>query len=191
MNQKNCLILHGCPGDEDRAMNPATRTYDKHWLPWIKRELTAKGIPSEITLMPTPWDPSYERFRAAFEKYTVTENTILIGTSCGCSFLIRWLGETKKKILKLILVAPWKFGAEDDPKHVDFYVFPIDPSIKDRVKEITFFTADNESFDGKEGLKMFHAILGGAIINLKGHGHYVMADMGTEQFPELLAVALK
>ena len=42
MAAKNCIIIHGCPSNKEKAMNPATRTYDKHWIPWIKRKLIEK-----------------------------------------------------------------------------------------------------------------------------------------------------
>lgn len=58
--------------------------------------------------MPDPWAPEYEKFKQAFEKNPVSEHTILVGHSCGCAFLVRWLGESKQKIDTLILVAPWK-----------------------------------------------------------------------------------
>lgn len=73
----------------------------------------------------------------------------------------------------------------------NFYEFPIDTTIKDRVKEIIMFTADDEEEDGKKGLKMFHEALGGEIINLQGHGHYCFKNMGTEEFPELIKTILK
>ena len=47
------------------------------------------------------------------------------------------------------------------------------------------FTADDEEDEGKESLKLYHASLGGKIIELKGHGHYTMDDMETIEFPEL------
>ena len=108
MKDINCIIIHGCPADVEKAMNPETRTYDKHWIPWIKNELMAHGINTKTPLMPTPWAPTYENFKKEFEKYPVSSETVLVGTSCGCSFLVRWLGETKQNISKLILVAPWK-----------------------------------------------------------------------------------
>ena len=52
------------------------------------------------------------------------------------------------------------------------------------------FTADDEEKEGKESLKIFHQALGGEILELKGHGHYTLGDMGTEKFPELLEVIL-
>ncbi len=190
IDTKKCIIIHGCPSNAKTAMNFETRTYDKHWIPWTKDELISRGIETEIPLMPTPWEPDYEKFKSEFEKYEVNEKTILVGHSCGCAFLVRWLGETKRKILKLILVAPWKIPDEGDKFKESFYIYPIDETIKDRVKEIVMFTADDERDEGRESLKIFHQVLGGQIIELKGHGHYTMGHMGTEEFPELLEVIL-
>lgn len=184
--KQNCIIMHGCPSNAERAMNPETRTYDKHWILWLKRNLIALGIETETPPMPDPWEPDYQKFKAEFEKYEVRENTILIGHSCGSAFLVRWLGETKREIFKLILVAPWKIPDKDDEFRKEFYTYPIDESIKSRADEIMMFTADDEEDEGKESLKIFHQALGGAVIELKGHGHYTLGDMGTEEFPELL-----
>jgi uncharacterized protein len=186
MSNKKCIIIHGCPSDEEKAMNPETRTYDKHWIPWTKNQLIAKNIETETPLMPSPWQPDYDKFKAEFEKYDVDENTILVGHSCGCTFLVRWLSETKRNIFKLILVAPWKIEDSASDFKKAFYNFPIDETIKDRVQKIVMFTSNDEAEDGKKGLKMFHNALGGEIINLENHGHYCLKNMGTEEFPELL-----
>ena len=191
MIAKKCIIIHGCPSDVEKAMDPKRRTYDKHWIPWTKKQLIANGIETETPLMPSPWYPDYEKFKAEFEKYNVDENTILIGHSCGCAFLVRWLGETKKKIFKLILVAPWKIPDKDDKYRKKFYTYPIDETIKERAKEIVMFTADDEEEDGKKSLKIFHEALDGEIIELKGRGHYTLNDMRTEEFPELIEVILR
>ncbi len=187
----NCIILHGCPSDKEKAMNASTRTYDKHWIQWIKKELSERGIKAEAPMMPTPWEPDYEKFKEEFEKHEVNEKTILIGHSCGCAFLVRWLGETKKKISKLILVAPWKIPFRPDGSDRNFYEFPIDKTISSRVGEIIMFTSDNEKKDGKKSLKIYHEALGGKIIDLKGHGHYTLGSMGTDEFPELLKEAMR
>lgn len=184
--KKRFFIIHGCPSNEEKAMNPKTRTYDKHWIPWIKKELSSRGIEVETPLMPEPWKPDYNAFKQEFEKNEIAENAVLVGHSCGCAFLVRWLGETKRKIFKLILVAPWKIPDKKDEFRKAFYEYPIDETIKSRVKKITMFTADDEEEDGKESLKIFHDVLGGEVIELKERGHYTLDDMGTEEFPELL-----
>lgn len=163
-----------------------TQEYARHWMPWIRKKLTSLGIETEIPLMPRPWLPDYETFKREFEKYPVTEDTILIGHSCGSSFLVRWLGESKRKINKIILVAPWKITENTDEYRKRFYSYRVDETIKSRVNEIIMFTADNEEQTGKDALKIFHAALGGKIIKLPGRGHYTEEDMGTEEFPELL-----
>ena len=187
MNNQKCIIIHGCPSNAEKAMNPETRTYDKHWIPWIKQELISRNIQTETPLMPSPWKPIYEDFKNTLENYEIDEDTTLIGHSCGCAFLVRWLGETKTKISKLILVAPWKIPDENDMLKKAFYIYEIDESIKDRVNKISMFTSNDEKKDGKESLKIFHKFLGGKIINLENHGHYCLKNMGTEKFPELLS----
>ncbi len=194
-NQKiKCIIIHGCPSDEEKAMNQKTRTYDKHWIPWLKQNLITKGIETKTPFMPKPWHPVYDDFKKEFEKLDVNKNTILIGHSCGSSFLVRWLGESKKKIYKLILVAPQKFPRRSgrvDKYRDKFYDYYIDEDIKERVRKIYMFTANNENLKDKDSLKIFYNVLGGEIINLKDHGHYTIGDMGTEEFPELLEKILE
>ena len=188
MNQKNCLVVHGCPGSAESLMDLSERTYTKHWIPWIRRELNVRGIPTQVPLLPEPWSPVYEHFKAEFEKYPVNESTILIGHSCGGAFLVRWLGDTKQKINTLILVAPWKIPDPDKVGRDVYYEFPIDETIKERVGRIVMFTADDEEEDGKKSVKMFHEALGGDLIELPGRVHFTMDSMGTDEFPELLAV---
>jgi len=182
-DKTNCFIVHGCPSDSSEEKN---KDYAGHWMPWVKEQLTLHGIQTEIPLMPKPWQPDYEAFKKEFEKHKVTNKTILIGHSCGCAFLVRWLGETKQTIRKLILVAPWKISDGKDTFRKLFYGYPVDKTIKERVSEVILFTADNEMEDGKKSLGIFHKALGGKIIELKGMGHFCFEDMGTQEFPELL-----
>ena len=140
--------------------------------------------------MPEPWNPDYDSWKKEFEKQNINENTILIGHSCGCAFLVRWLGDTKRRINKLILVAPWKIPDEDSI-YKKFYNYPIDSSIKSRVKEVIIFSSDDEEEDGKKSAKIFNESLGGRIIELSNKGHYTLGDMRTEEFPELLESILE
>ncbi len=183
----NVIIIHGCPRSEKELIdvnNPGF--YYKHWIPYVKKNLTLKGIKIETPLMPEPWAPDYEAFKKEFEKYPVSENTILVGHSCGCAFLVRWLGESKRRIKKLILVAPWKIPSKNNPVKERFYNYSIDETIKSRVEEIIMFTSDNEEKRGKESIRIYQKSLGGKIIELKGRGHYIIEHMGTGEFPELL-----
>lgn len=190
-NKTNCIIIHGCPTGPEEFINiNDPGSYSKHWIPYIKEGLVSMNIKTETPLMPSPWIPDYNTFKEEFEKYSVSENTILIGHSCGCAFLVRWLGESKQKIKKLILIAPWKISKNNDPVREKFYTYPIDETIRSRVGEIIMFTSDNETENGKKSLKIYHEALGGKIIELKGRGHYILKHMGTSEFPELLKEAV-
>ena len=180
---KNIIIIHGCSSNPEES-----REYpeNKHWMPWIREQLIARGIPTATPLMPESWAPDYKRWKVEFEKQKINEEATLIGHSCGCAFLVRWLGDSKRQIDKLILVAPWKIGTSSEAKK-KFYDYPIDETIRQRVNKIVMFTADNEHPDGKRSLDMFKGVLDGTVIELKGRGHYTYEDMKTEEFPELLA----
>jgi uncharacterized protein len=184
--QRTVYIVHGCPSKIEKSMNPETRTYDKHWMPWLKKELIKKEVRVETPLMPNPWVPDYNSYKAKFEEYEIGENDILVGHSCGSAFLVRWLGDTKKKIHKLILVAPWTVIEDNDKLRKHLYIYDIDESTKERVDEIVIFTSNNEEEGGKESARIFNKALGGKVIELKNRGHYTIGDMGTEEFPELL-----
>jgi hypothetical protein len=181
-NKMNVIIVHGCA--DNKEDNPRS-----HWISWIKNILSNKKVDTLVPLMPNSWIPNYKSWKREFDKLNINQDTILIGHSCGCAFLVRWLGETKKKINKLILVAPWKIAEKRIEK--EFYDYKINESIKYCVKEIIIFTSNNEKEDGKKSVSIFHDSIGGEIIELKNKGHFTLGDMGTEEFPELLNKILK
>jgi predicted alpha/beta hydrolase family esterase len=186
MAGRDCIIIHGCPSGPEGELDASARSYDKHWIPWVRASLIERGIPTIVPLMPTPWAPDYEKYREEFERYPVSEGTILIGHSCGCAFLVRWLGNTKQKVHTLVLVAPWKIPRAGDMGRKAFYDYPIDRAIKTRVRHIIMFTSDTEHDDGRKSLEIYHAALGGEIRSIPNKGHYIDAHMGTQEFPELL-----
>ncbi len=172
-------------------MNVGDQTFHKHWMPWAREELKKRGIKTETPLMPAPWAPVYEAFKEKFETLEVNENTVLVGHSCGCAFLVRWLADSKRQVGKLILVAPWKFPTRGGSVVEEFYNFQIDETIKSRVGQIILFTSDNEREEGKKSLKVYHDALGGKVVDIRSRGHYTFKDMGTEEFPELLQEILE
>jgi len=186
MPDRHCIIIHGCPSGPEGERDADTRSFDKHWIPWVRERLLERNVPTLAPIMPDPWAPDYGRFKQEFEKHPVSDRTILIGHSCGCAFLVRWLGESKQEIDTLALVAPWKIPRADDPGRSAFYDLPIDATIKRRVRRILMFTSDTEKEDGKRSLAIYHAALGGDVVDLPNRGHFIFSDMGTREFPELL-----
>lgn len=184
----NVVIVHGSP-DLDEPRTVEERTYDKHWIPWIKKQLEKREIKCKTPLMPEPWQPVYKDWRKKFEKIKMDENSILIGHSSGTTFLVRWLGETKKKIKKLILVAPWKKPWLNSSENKEFCNFEIDESIRNRVSKIIIFASDYP--DERKRANFFNNILHSKLIELKGRGHFVKSHMETNEFPELLNEIIK
>lgn len=189
--QKNCIIIHGCPPTEQSFLQYQTSNFVGHWIGSIRTELMMRGIITKTPIMPRAFEPNYEKFKYEMGKYPINENTILIGHSCGCAFLVRYLGDIKKKVAKLILVAPMNIANEGDVLKQALYNYEIDRNIKDRVKEIVIFTSDNEEDRGKQSMKIFNEAIGGEVISLEGHGHYTRTDLGSDKFPELLKVVLR
>jgi len=184
----NVIIVHGCPFNVKKAMDEKTRTYDKHWIPWVKKQLEEKDIKVFTPLMPKSWEPSYEDWKNEFNKLPVNENSILIGHSCGGAFLVRWLGETKKKVKKLIFVSP-SVVLDDELKSLklkELYDFEINEEVKANVEEIIAFVSDNDKKRIEDSADLLVKKLSVRLIEVKGCGHFIEKHMGTKEFPELL-----
>jgi len=188
---RNCIIIHGCPSNKDKTIDPKTRTYDKHWIPWLTKELEKRDFSVNAPLMPTPWNAKYEEWKKIMDKINVNKKSILVGHSCGGAFLVRWLGETKKRTKKLILVAPAKMLESMPEKYFDFYNFETDLSITNRVNEIVIFVSDNEGEGIRKAVKRYSKEFNIQPREIKGKGHFLLKHMGTEEFPELLSEIIK
>jgi len=187
---KNVIIVHG-GNDTATEAKKGKLENERHWQIWLKKELEKKGFEVSNKLYPENWAPNYEKWKNVFEKNKINKNSILVGHSDGASFLVRWLGENKEKINKLILISPWKVSYRKGEVDKDFYEFDIDNTIKERVGYTVIFTSNNDRTEVKEGLKTFYELLGGKVINLKNKGHFTLEDMKTNEFPELLEEILK
>lgn len=183
----NCIILHGCPSNVEKAMNPETRTYDKHWIPWLRENLESRGVKVETPLMPTPWSPDYNLWKKEFNNLGVNNDSVLVGHSCGGGFLVRWLDEKKLTIKKLVLVSPGKTGKARNKFRSGLYGEKIIKNIGKYVMDgIVVFTSNNDIPEHINGAYEYEKELPAKIIFLKDHGHFCESDMGTKEFPELL-----
>lgn len=186
----NCIIIHGCPSNKEKAMNPATRTYDKHWIPWLKKELEKRDVECYTPLMPEPWQPKYQDWKREINKLSINKNSVLVWHSCGGAFLVRWLKETEKKIPGLVLVSLGKIGKTK--KYSTFYggdkIMNIDKNVKNK---IIIFTSNDDIKEHIDGAHEYEKELPAKVIFLKDRGHFTFDDMGTEEFPELLEAILK
>ena len=185
----NCIIVHGSNSSEKESKEGKPENL-RHWKPWLKKNLERRGIKTSNELYPEDWLPNYEKWRIVFEKNIINEHTILVGHSAGTAFLLRWLGENRKKIDKLILIAPSVIKSDKYKYLSKLKDFEYDSSLKKYFNKLVIFYSDDDDEDIIKSAKQVHSKLGGKLINLKGKGHFCFEDMGTEEFPELIKEVL-
>jgi len=181
---KNCIIIHGGPLT-DTPENPHT-LHTLYWHPWTATELDTYNIKTHIPAMPNPWNPKYDEYKKVMDNLPVTEDSVLVGHSRGVAFLLRWLGDTKQTVQKLIMVAPNLRTDSADLELQSFYDFDIDASIKELATERVVFTSENDDLENIESAKLLADVLGCKVINLPQHGHFITQEMGTTEFPDLI-----
>lgn len=182
---KTAIILHGMPRKEEYFNPQSPAQSNKHWLPWLQRQLILNGILAQTPEMPEAYRPDYEKWRSVFEQFTIDEETMLVGHSCSGGFLLRWLSEHKVNVGKVALVAPWINPADPRPAP-GFFDFQVDPDLASRTAGVTVFISSD---DGEEELAtaedLKKNLKGIQVQEFTGRGHFTMGDMKTEQFPEL------
>ncbi len=182
---KRAIIIHGTPSREEYFDAATPSESNKHWIPWLQKQLLIRDIFTQTPEMPDSYAPDYDTWKAEFERFPVDSETILIGHSCGGGFLLRWISENKIQLNKLILVAPWMDPQER--KTMGFFDFEIDPKLQDRVNEIHVFVSiddDSEILDSVHFIKK--ALPHVTFHEFTDKGHFCFEDMHTQEFPELL-----
>lgn len=186
---KTAIIIHGYNDKSEYLDKSRPAASNDHWIPWIQRQLLLKGIETQTPEMPGFYEPNYKKWSKMLERFDLNEDTILVGHSCGGGFLVRWLSENNIKIGKVVLVAPWL----DPEKRIDpnFFKFEIDSNISSRTAGLTIMYSTD---DDPTIIKSIE-ILKSKLVNVnfqefKDKGHFVLGDLKTEKFPELLSVLL-
>jgi predicted alpha/beta hydrolase family esterase len=187
---KDVYIIHGCAGEDEYFNEKHPSPSNSHWLPWLQKSLLLKGYPCQTPEMPAPYKPSYSAWKETFDPYPVSAETTLVAHSCGSGFLLRWLGENKKSIHKLVMVAPWL-----DPERLcgDFLKFTPDPALQSRVGEIHVLYSSDEPIEGvKESVDLILKTWPSAQLHqFEGMGHFCRPEMKTVEFPALLEIVTK
>jgi len=185
---KTAIIIHGTPGQED-FLDPNTPSQSNlHWIPWLQNQLLIKGYHTWTPEMPLPYAPDYELWREEFERYSINEESLVVGHSCGGGFLLRWLSENSLRVKRVVLVAPWL-----DPnarKCPEFFDFQIDSGVSERT-DLHMFASDNDNSDINESVEQIHSALPSISYKVfSGYGHFCMSDMESEPFSALLETLL-
>lgn len=184
---KNAILVHGCCDKEEFLNEKHPSGSNSHWFPWMQKQLNIAGIENQTPEMPTPYQPIYNEWKRVFEQFIVNEETILVGHSCGAGFLLRWLGETNKKIAKLILVAPYFDPRKKNEERSDLMDFQVDSGVGEKNEVHIFYSSDDPVEGVKESIDELANLLPKAHKHFfSDKGHFCYEEMQTEEFPELL-----
>ncbi|MCW8966335.1 MAG: alpha/beta hydrolase [Candidatus Pacearchaeota archaeon] len=188
----NIILIHGSnKNDRENTIKYNLPPQNKRdWIPWLKQEIEKINIKIETPLMPENWSPNYNKWKNQLEKLQINKNTILIGHSAGADFLTRWLGETKTKIKKLILIAPGILWKNYSQEYSNLCNFKINPEIKKNINQIIIFVSNNDHKKILESVNEYSKKLEIKPIILKNRGHFVKKKQNQKEinskFPELL-----
>lgn len=80
---------------------------DKNWFPWLKSELESAGFQVFVPEFPTPEGQNLESWLKVFKDYEdkMDEDTIIIGHSLGCAFILNVLEKLKNPLCACFLVS--------------------------------------------------------------------------------------
>lgn len=186
---KKVIILNGWTKGDISGIPEFLPASPQNWMGWSKIELEKLGYRVTNPYLKNGYRQEYEEWKKQLEKLSIDENTTLVGWSAGGAFWVRWLGETKKNIDKLILVAPAKLYKKSGPEgNFDrFMDFIVDPTIRDRVKKICIFVS-NDTQDLLDSSLLYKKELQAELIHISHQGHFTNAERPSPQFPELIDV---
>ncbi|HJN84966.1 MAG TPA: alpha/beta hydrolase [Patescibacteria group bacterium] len=207
MNKKsNVIMLHGWTNGDISEIPEFLPDSKENWMGWTKKQLEAQGYKVDNPFLRDGYKSDYEGWKRQVEKLDINENTILVGWSSGGALWVRWLGETKVKVKKLILVAPAKVVGNSDAslKEISelemnpewrliwnsFHDFECDTTIKDRVSDIKIFISDDASWL-IEAAHLYATELEAKLVEIKNQGHFTKDRRPSPEFPELLEAILK
>jgi len=183
---KSALLIHGTCDEEEYFSDKYPSLSNSHWFPWLQKQLLIKGIFTQTPEMPDAYKPDYEKWKNEFERFSIDEEAILVGHSCGGGFLVRWLSENKIKVKKLVLVAPWLDPARK--RTTTFFDFTIDPTLSERVDTHILISNDDDEDIQVSVNKITEALPGAKRHDFQGMGHFTYEEMKTAKFPELLDI---
>jgi predicted alpha/beta hydrolase family esterase len=185
---KSALLIHGWNTKAEYYDPTRPTASNDHWFPWLTKQLVLKNINTVSIEMPNGYYPEYAIWKRELERYDITDQTILVGHSCGGGFLERWLSETDTRVGRVVLVAPWLgLDVGQEPFDKSFFDFAIDPNIVGKTKSLTILVSDDDAksvIDSVDVLR--HKLVGVKLKEFKGKEHFTLNSLGGPEFPELL-----
>jgi predicted alpha/beta hydrolase family esterase len=190
---KKAIICHGVGEDFEYALAQEAPSCAKNFLPWLQQKYLVAGLNCQNPSFPHSWIPdrNYDDDVNVFSRLELDEDTRLIGHSCGCGFLLKYLSEHPEiRIRHLVLVAPWIGAGVPTNKFKYFEDFKLDPKLYERIKQMDLFVSSDDMDIIIQSVEKIKEVYGNKIIlhEFKDKGHFSETDMGTREFPELWEV---
>lgn len=186
---KNAIILHGRPSRDEYYSDKYPSMSNSYWLPWLQKQLLSNGVHAQTPEVFEAFSPTYEKWAAEIERFSVGPETILVGHSCGGGMVVQWLSKHPDiKVGKVVLVAPWIDVEKDDWPAFDF---SIDPDLAARTAGLTIFNSADDVAEIQTSVTELRRKLKGAkYVEFEGRGHFTHKYMPDDTFPELLKECL-
>lgn len=168
---KNVILIHG-----------DAETPNSFWFPYLKGHLEKRGY--------NVWSPHILNFEkettSVIKEGDFTEETILIGHSAGCAFILHVLEKINVEIKKAILVSGYAYtiseGKKGTIKKYDW------KKIKANAKKFIVINSDNDpwGYTDKFGRYLCDRLGGTLIIKHDGHMGSTKFNQPYKEFPFLL-----
>lgn len=169
---------------------------DKEWFQYIKNNLKNHEIDVFIPQMPSEHTLEAWFLEAEKWKEKITENTILIGHSLGCPFILNLLASLEKPVFGTVFIAgfgtlfPEEGERVDVKKDCNSFVKNISwKKAKSSAGIIKSFASTNDENIPLEYSVNFGVILKKPVEFIKDAGHF-RGSAGFLEFPELLEYLL-
>lgn len=181
--------MHGKPTRE-RYENPEEpKPHEANWLPWLGKQLKARGIEVSIPALPLPYFPVYEDWKStALRGVAVGPDTSFIAHSASADFVLRLFSEDKEAVAEqLVLVAPYHDYAG---KYGEFSKYTLDSEILKRVERMTILNSlDDDEPIQTRAHELATIFPEATLLELDGYGHFRIGhNMRGEELPILLDV---
>jgi len=192
---KQVILIHGLPDEKEVREDVCPSPSNSHWFPWIQKQLTRKDLVCQTPEMPRSYNPNYNDHERVMNQIDISNETTLVGHSCGGGFLLRYLSDHKNIVpKKVIIVAPWldleKHLQELNPKS-EYFDFTVDQKLTERTNLVCIYSTDDNKciLDTVEYIKK--ELPNADFLAFSDKGHFTEPDLGSKEFPELLAEILK
>ncbi len=182
MQKYDVIIMHGTYGDPTG-----------NWFPWLASKLRADGHNVYVPKFPTPENQSVRSWYDTMKVQTphFGENTVLIGHSCGATYLLHIIEILPKPIAKSIFVSGFvdKLGNDTfDIPNETFVNHDFDwEKIKKNAGETTLFHGDNDPYVPLSVAQKLSDKLETPLTIIKNGGH-LNTESGHTEFHEILNV---